>query len=201
MEERVGSSLGEHRNPSSEVLEFCKFVEDLELVDLPILGRRFTWYHASGLAMSRIDRMLISDEWALRWGNVALWALHRDVSDHFPLLTKYSHEDWGPRPFRFNNFWLEHKFFKGVVEACWGSTMVDGWMGFVLKEKLKSLKLVLRQWHKEEFGALDTKIEALKVNISDLDVRGELTGLSTLEVESRKQKFNSLWSLLRSKKA
>jgi hypothetical protein len=72
-------------------------------------------------------------------------------------------------------------------------------MGFVLKEKLKLLKPILREWHKEEFGGLETRIEELLVDIKDLDVRGELVGLSNQEVESRKEKFVSLWKLMRSK--
>jgi hypothetical protein len=118
MEERVGVNNVEGSSSSTEVIEFGNFLEELELVDLPLLGRRFTWYQASGLAMSRIDRVLISDEWASRWGTVALWVLPRDVSDHCPLILKYSHEDWGPKPFRFNNYWLDNKNFKDVVESC-----------------------------------------------------------------------------------
>jgi hypothetical protein len=72
-------------------------------------------------------------------------------------------------------------------------------MGFVLKEKLKVLKFVLKEWHKEEYGGLEARIETLIVDIKDLDVRGELVGLSNQEVESRKEKFVSLWKLMRSK--
>jgi exonuclease III len=192
MEERVGVNLGENRNVSTEVIEFHKFLEDLELVDLPLLGRRFTWFHASGRAMSRIDRILISDEWASRWGVVGLWALPRDVSDHCPLILKYNYDDWGPKPFRFNNFWLGNKKCIELVETFWRNHHVEGWMGFVLKEKLKLLKPILRNWHKEEFGAMEAKIEELVVDIKDLDTRGELVGLSTSEVENRKEKFISL---------
>jgi hypothetical protein len=39
------------------------------------------------------------------------------------------------------------------------------------------------------------------VDIKDLDARGELVGLSSIEVESRKEKIASLWNLLRSKEA
>jgi hypothetical protein len=201
MEERVGITLTGGRSSTTEVVEFQNFVENLELVDLPLLGRRFSWFHSNGRAMSRIDRVLISDEWASRWGSVALWALPRDVSDHCPLILKYSREDWGPKPFRFNNFWLENKKFQEVVETFWVSHKVEGWMSFVLKEKFKMLKSTLRAWHKNEYGGLEAKIEELVVEINDLDVRGELVGLSALEVDSRKDKFVSLWKFLKNKEA
>ncbi|MCH89286.1 putative reverse transcriptase - beet retrotransposon [Trifolium medium] len=47
---------------STKMVEFGSFLEDLELVDLPLLGRCFTWYHSSGRSISRIDRILILDE-------------------------------------------------------------------------------------------------------------------------------------------
>ncbi|KAK2430145.1 hypothetical protein QL285_028516 [Trifolium repens] len=201
MEERIGVNTRDTMSVSTEVAEFHDFVDNLELVDLPLMGRRFTWFHANGRAMSRIDRMFISDEWAACWGEGVLWALPRDISDHCPLVLKYNHNDWGPKPFRFNNFWLEHKKCVELVEAFWRGHHVEGWMGFVLKEKLKLLKPVLRNWHKEEFGGMESRIEELTVEINDLDVRGELVGLSSSEVERRKEKFIALWQLLRNKEA
>ena len=84
--------------------------------------------------------MLVSEERELVWGEVSLWALPRDVSDHCPLILKEGGWDWGPKPFRFNNHWLENGSFRGVVEGCWREQRVEGWMGYVLKEKLKGLK-------------------------------------------------------------
>jgi len=40
--------------------------------DVNILGRKFTWYHPNGRAMSRLDRMLISEEWVQQWGSVVV---------------------------------------------------------------------------------------------------------------------------------
>jgi exonuclease III len=39
--------------------------------------------------MSRLDRVLLSQNWFGEWGNVSLWGLKRDVSDHCPLIVKY----------------------------------------------------------------------------------------------------------------
>ncbi|GAU24549.1 hypothetical protein TSUD_148900 [Trifolium subterraneum] len=201
-DERMGVNSGDGGGSSlTEIGEFCKFIEELELVDLPLVGRRFTWYHANGRAMSRIDRILISDEWALRWGNCDLWVLPRDVSDHCPLILKYNQDGWGPKPFRFNNFWLQNKKLKEVVESCWSNLRVEGWMGFVLKEKLKGLKSTLKEWHKKEYESLEARVEELMGEISELDKRGEEVGLSQHEVEIRKEKFGGLWKLLKSKEA
>jgi hypothetical protein len=60
---------------AAQVLEmflFNNFLGEMELEDLNILGPRFTWYHPNGRSMSRIDRMLISEEWTQVWGESAL---------------------------------------------------------------------------------------------------------------------------------
>jgi hypothetical protein len=51
----------------------------------------------------------------------SLWALDRDVSDHCPLVLRYSSQLWGPKPFRFNNFLLDHPGFSEIVARSWGS--------------------------------------------------------------------------------
>jgi hypothetical protein len=109
-----------------------------------VVGRKFTWFHSNGTSMSRIDRSFVSASWLVLWGNPSLWILPRTISDHCPLILRHNCIDWGPRPFRFNNHWLAHKDFKSIVEEFWRSQTSSGWMGFVLKEKLKDLKGKIR---------------------------------------------------------
>jgi len=94
-------------------------------------------------------------------GEYSLWVLPRDVSDHCPLILRSGGWDWGPKHFRFNNYWLRNQNFKEVVEGAWRGNNVDGWMGFVLKEKLKRVKEVIREWNKKEYGEVDNRVLAL----------------------------------------
>lgn len=67
MDERRGVN---EKASSSQVLEmnfFNNFLREVELEDLNVLGRCYTWYHPNGIAMSMIDRMLISEEWTHYW--------------------------------------------------------------------------------------------------------------------------------------
>jgi hypothetical protein len=48
-----------------------------------------------------------------------------------------------------------------------------------------------------EYGSIDSKILSLVEDIKDMDVRGELMGLSEREVENRKNFFETLWHLLK----
>jgi len=40
---------------------FNNFIDRHALVELPFIGRRFTWYRGDGHSMSRIDRFLLSE--------------------------------------------------------------------------------------------------------------------------------------------
>jgi hypothetical protein len=200
-EDRRGVSQEASLNLTTEMREFGDFIEEMELVDLPLLGRKFTWFHPNGRSMSRIDRVLVSEEWLNVRGMSSLWVLPRDISDHCPLLLKNNVFDWGPKPFRFNNSWIGHKDFKSIVEETWRNQDVNGWMDFILKEKPKSLKFRLKEWSKEEFGGLEARIICLIDDIHDLDTRCDLVGLSDSKVNLRKLKFSDLWKLLRYKEA
>jgi hypothetical protein len=182
---------------SQDTIEFGEFLEALEMVDMPLIGRRFTWFHPNGITMSRLDRVLLSHDWSANWGNPHVWALSRDVSDHCPLVVRYSFSDWGPKPFRFNNFWLHNKKFKELVIKTWEEQSFVGWMGFVLKDRLKDLKGVIKEWCVEEYGKPEEKKNLLIEKILALDIRSEGVGLSDAEVGERKRLFDELWSTLK----
>jgi hypothetical protein len=142
----VNTSLG--NSARAEMIEFAGFVRDMEVIDLPVLCRKYTWFHANGLTMSRTNRVMVTDDWLVLWANPSLWVLPRTVSDHCPLVLKYNGVDWGPKPFWSNNHWLLQSEFKGLVEDFWRNCNFTGWMTFILKEKLKGLMMCIRGWHK-----------------------------------------------------
>jgi hypothetical protein len=59
-EERWGVNEIPSSSFSSEITDFQAFVNDMELEDLPVVGRKFTWFHSNGTSMSRIDRSFVS---------------------------------------------------------------------------------------------------------------------------------------------
>ena len=83
--------------------EFKMFIEDLELTDLPALGKKFTCFANDGVTMSKIDGFLVSEGFISRWDLSSQWVGDRDISDHCMLWLISSRANWGPKPFRFNN--------------------------------------------------------------------------------------------------
>jgi len=65
-------SLVSGSNYSREIHGFNEFIEKAELLDIPMVGRKFTWYKPNGMVKSRIDRVLVSKKWMEVWPNSKL---------------------------------------------------------------------------------------------------------------------------------
>jgi endonuclease/exonuclease/phosphatase family metal-dependent hydrolase len=82
--------------------EFRDVVRDLELKELNLRGRKFTW--SNERTQTRIDIAFCSTDWDLMMPNVTLQALSSRVSDHCPLLVVGSATVQRYRGFRFESF-------------------------------------------------------------------------------------------------
>ncbi|XP_058775500.1 uncharacterized protein LOC131649760 [Vicia villosa] len=142
-----------------EMGEFGSFIENMELIDTQIIGGSFTWIKPNGKACSRLDRILVSEGLISKWGVVAQEVGNRDILDHKPVWLKSSRVEWGPKPFRLNQCWFEHKDFKSFVQKEWTSFSVKESIAFALKERFKNLRGRLRWWNINVFGEIDLKIE------------------------------------------
>jgi len=87
--------------------------------------------------------------------------------------------------------------YNSFVRNKWNSFQVEGWGGFVLKEKFKLIKLALREWHQIHSQNLPAKILSLKHRISNLDLKGESKVLLDAEVEDLYGFTEELFSLAR----
>ena len=126
-------------------LYFNHFIEENVLIDLPLSGRKFTWFKGDGLSMSRIDRFLLSEDCCIQWPNCFQVALLRGLSDHCPLQLSVDEENWGPRPSCMLKCWQDMSGYKKCVSEKWKSFQIDGWGGYVLKEKLKLIEVALKE--------------------------------------------------------
>lgn len=93
------------------MLEFSEFIVDMNLIDLPSLGNKYTWFNLGGDSMSRIDRFLISEGLIDSWGINVQSIGDRSISDHCPIFVKSGNLNWGPNPFKFFSTWIEHPGF------------------------------------------------------------------------------------------
>ena len=130
------------RRCTPPMLEFSDFIEDLNLVDLPLGGGgRFTWSSGSeNPSLSRIDRFLISSDWEDQYPNVVQNLLPRPLSDHHPIILETGRMTGGKRPFKFENMWLKTEGFVERIKNWWSAYTFMGSPSFILANKLKALK-------------------------------------------------------------
>ncbi|XP_028070850.1 uncharacterized protein LOC114273287 [Camellia sinensis] len=183
MSERKGCSRRERG-----MKDFNNFIESLELIDLNMHGRLFTWCNAlDGERWSRIDRFLLDPVWLERY-KFKQWGLPRVISDHCPVLLMEDGRDWGPKPFRFINAWTSHPQFKKEVEKVWEEVQIQGWASFRIMIKLKRLRAYLRRWNMEVFGNIDDLLKQAEDELHEWDLKAESRSLLESEVNRRREK-------------
>jgi len=160
---------------SSEIDGFNRFIESNLLLDLPIVGKKYTWFKANGSAKSRLDRSLVSEEWLNIWPMCKQYVQWREVFDHCALVVKTLDKDWGPKLFRTIDAWHMERGFSEMVKEKWKSFSVQGDGITNLKDKLKMLKGELKIWNKEVYGNLYTTKECILRDIESFD-RQDLNG-------------------------
>lgn len=109
-------SDGDERN-----MQFINdFISDLELVDLPLNGRAFTWSdkHRSPL-LYRLDRCLFDHAFDVNFSRATQTALVRTRSDHNALLIKLNPDVMFRSSFKIEYFWMKHKYFVRNIEIWW----------------------------------------------------------------------------------
>lgn len=131
---------------------FFDFINDFRLRDVPISGAAYTWLNFQNPpSMSKLDGFLLLAEWDNLFPLSKGLARPRPVSDHIPLVLCEKMINGDPKPFKFENMWLQSPNFVDLVKSWWGSFSVTGKPGQRLWLKLKLLREKLRTWNKEIF--------------------------------------------------
>lgn len=79
---------------------FSNFINENDFIDLPLSASKITWTNNQVmLAISRIDRFLMSKEWEEHFVGVIQYALPRWSSDHRPIKLSLEEVKWGTEAF------------------------------------------------------------------------------------------------------
>ncbi|CAK8542484.1 unnamed protein product [Lathyrus sativus] len=123
--------------------------------------------------MSRINRFLISESLYHTWQECRQWSLEKELFDHRLIQLCDKKENWGDKPFCMLNYWREINGYHKFVKEQWSNLNVEGWGMFVLKEKFKMIIGSLKEWHKKNTQNLDSRIKDIKLEINNLEAKGE----------------------------
>ncbi|OVA09145.1 hypothetical protein BVC80_8363g1 [Macleaya cordata] len=100
------------------------------------------------------------------------------VSDHIPIAISTQGIKRGPRPFRFENMWMEDQTLEGRIKEWWGASQPQGNPGFLFCKKLQFIKDQVKVWNSSTFGRIDRKIDELLTQIAEIEVEEQNDSLS-----------------------
>ncbi|XP_071694427.1 uncharacterized protein [Rutidosis leptorrhynchoides] len=176
------------------------FIERAELLDLPLGGRLFTRISDDGLKFSKLDRFLINDMFHNAWNSLAVVALDRGKSDHCPIILKDDNRNFGPKPIKVFDDWLDIEGVDQTVKEVWSDDAGGGnRLDCRLRNKLKKTKLALKT--KGIKSLVTWKLKAEKGLINDeerehwLCARKEWFQREKVKVSMLKQKSRVRWIL------
>ncbi|XP_071712213.1 uncharacterized protein [Rutidosis leptorrhynchoides] len=171
---------------------FNDFIHKNRLLEIPLGGRNFTRVSEDGLKFSKLDRFLVCEKFSNIWSNLSAIALERKHSDHCPIMIKDEEKNFGPKPFKVFDAWLDEAEVDQIIKDAWDKIVTNiSRKDCMYRNKLKNVKEALRSLSTNKFNNLDGEIELLKTNAINLEIQAESGVLDAnghkLWVDSRKQ--------------
>lgn len=161
-------------------------IDDLQLAELHLSGRRFTWSNGRDRpTLERLDRAFASIEWIEQYPNSLLRCLSSDSSDHAPLLLTFNSEPWAAPRFRFDQYWTKIDGFIDVMRTVWEVQTPGAEACRRLDQKLRALARGLKSWRATKVGDVRLQLAAARAVVYKFDVAQESRLLSTEELALR----------------
>ncbi|KAK1366051.1 hypothetical protein POM88_041612 [Heracleum sosnowskyi] len=148
-----------------EMREFNKWIEDSNLLEIPLENANFTWIGPSG-KRSRLDRAFTNSVWP----NLADWTLKvlpRKNSDQRGILLRARQQNWGSKPFRVFNVWLRNPSLKKKLENYFSEPA--SLPNLHIQQKLRNGKHVIKTWNLSMNGNIFHRISELEEKVAKLE--------------------------------
>ncbi|XP_019150115.1 PREDICTED: uncharacterized protein LOC109146918 [Ipomoea nil] len=186
--------------------DFNDALEDCQLVDLSMVGSRFTWEKGRGTETwveERLDRAVTTTDWLDVFEEAVVYNLLTMSSDHNALVLDVEARTVraSKRSFKFESAWLMEEGCHKVVDNSWRCSL-----GMSFQQRVEVCGHQLWKWggeHFRRFGnrtkLLRNRLEVLRdsrvaQDISEyLNVEGELLTLMRQEDLFWKQRSKQLW--------
>ncbi|VFQ68928.1 unnamed protein product [Cuscuta campestris] len=163
-------SVDEHKGSTSpnlaDIREFKDCLEAIPLLNTHTTGGTYTWdgVRSRGRVWRRLDRALANEKALTFFNDIFSHMCSKTTSDHKPIVLQCAMESFKrAKPFRFQNFWVNHSTFLKVVNDHWSTFPTQGGMRG-LASKLQALKTILRNWSKSTFGDIFEELKKAETN-------------------------------------
>ena len=181
--------------PEGQMRIFREAVNRCHLRDLGYMGSDFTWSRrlgCRGWVRERLDRALVSPNWAAAFPVVRLFHVATSVSDHCILVLKEYRptrkQRKGSKVWRFESMWLGDERCNEVVHEAWerGRGKVSQWP---LEVCIEECQASLKSWNMQSFGHVGKQVAELQRKLQALEnLKGAATDLE--ETHNIKKELN-----------
>ena len=90
---------------ANNMLRFNSILQQLDLVEIPLKGRNFTWSNMQDLPLlEKLDWIFTSANWSINFPNTLAYPLARVSSDHIPIHIQIGSDIPKASIFRFENY-------------------------------------------------------------------------------------------------
>ncbi|WVZ94091.1 hypothetical protein U9M48_040028 [Paspalum notatum var. saurae] len=167
---------------------FRKFLDDVEVKELLLVGRKFTWSNERAApTLVRLDRFFCCLDWEEIFPDSLLQSLASVVSDHCPLLLGLKVKLPGKRRFHFESFWPKLPGFLEAVEQNWNAPVSAACPVEKFFIKLQRLSKGLQKWSQRKVGNIKIQLNMAKEVLHQLEIARDRRGLSDGEEWLRKK--------------
>lgn len=167
---------------------FRNTIQQLELKEINLHGRKFTWSNGQERpTMTKIDRCFSNVQWEEKFPTCHLQALASTLSDHCPLFLQGNTNPNKFRGFRFENFWVHMPGFQEVVQETWAKPVQATDAVRKLHIKLSRVAKALKKWQKDTIGNIRMQTLIAKEVLWLLDVTEERRELTQQERQFRER--------------
>ncbi|XP_071694765.1 uncharacterized protein [Rutidosis leptorrhynchoides] len=160
---------------------FNDFINQANLIEVPMGGKIFTQICDNGIKFSKLDRFLVSDKVCNMWNELLVLALERKLSDHCPIILRDRVIDFGPKPTKVFDEWLDMDGSDEAVINAWNKEVQGRRLDCKFRDKLKNVKFALKEWGHNTLVGIDVEIEDLKNKATAWEAMAETRVLTSNE--------------------
>lgn len=167
---------------------FRRFLDDAEVKEIPLLGRKFTWSNERrSPTLVRLDRAFCCIGWENIFPDSVLQSAASAVSNHCPLILGLKAQTSGKRRFHFESYWAKVPGFIEAVQLNWDAPVQSNCAVEHLFLKLQHLSRDLQKWAQRKVGNIKLQLEMAKEILHCLEIARDSRELSDSEDWLRKK--------------
>jgi exonuclease III len=158
---------------------FRRFVNEMELMEIPLIGRRYTWSNErDSPTLVKLDRVLCTTDWEDIYPDCVLHSHATEMSDHCPLILGLQDGVQGKKRFHFESFWVRLPGFMETVVTSWEEPVQPMCPLQCISFKLKRLTRALQAWSAKRVGHVKTQLSQAREVLHRLEVAQDSRSLS-----------------------